>query len=183
MRVHTPRALRSATGAGRLGLDWGWRGGVCSGARGECQVGVGRDRRVGTHPRAVVTSSLFLSRFTRFTYSYDFKKMLFGCTLLACDAFSLCSRIRATSAFSSVLELAKSGCGDRRVTQRVSRTSGMMVQQHTGPQLQLLCVFIVLHGRCHTSHLGPSLAAVAVRAALRAAVRTASPPLACLEGV
>ena len=103
-----------------MGVDWGWRGGVCSGARGECQVGVGRDRRVGTHPRAVVTSSLFLSRFTRFTYSYDFKKMLFGCTLLACDAFSLCSRIRATSAFSSVLELAKSGCGDRRVTQRVS---------------------------------------------------------------
>ena len=120
MRVHTPQALRSATGAGPLGVDWGWRGGVCSGARGECQVGVGRDRRVGTHPRAVVTSSLFLSRFTRFTYSYDFKKMLFGCTLLACDAFSLCSRIRATSAFSSVLELAKSGCGDRRVTQRVS---------------------------------------------------------------
>ena len=96
-----------------MGVDWGWRGGVCSGARGECQVGVGRDRRVGTHPRACVTSSLFLNRFTRFTYSYDFKKMLFGCTLLACDAFSLCSRIRATSAFSSVLELAKSGCGDR----------------------------------------------------------------------
>ena len=143
---------------------------------------MGRDGRVGTHPRAVVTSSLFLSRFTRFTYSYDFKKMLFGCTLLACDAFSLCSRIRATSAFSSVLELLKSG-GDRGVTQRVLCTNGMMAQQHTGPQLQLLCVFIVLHGRCHTSHLGPSLAAVAVRAALRAAVRTASPPLACLEGV
>ena len=137
------------------------------GAGGGGLLGGGRDGRGGTHARAVVTSSLFLSRFTRFTYSYDFKKMLFGCTLLAADAVSLCSRIRATSAFSSVLEFWKSG-GDRGVTQRVSRTNGMMAQQHTGPQLQLLCVFIVLHGRCHTSHLGPSLAAVAVRAALRA---------------
>ena len=79
--------------------------------------GVGRDRRVATHCRTWVTASLFLNRFTRFTYSYDFRKMLFGCTPLACDAFSLCSRIRATSAFSRVFELLKSGCGDRREAQ------------------------------------------------------------------
>eukprot|EP00964_Phaeocystis_antarctica_P030396 scaffold17166_cov69-Phaeocystis_antarctica.AAC.1 len=49
--------------------------------------------------------------------------MLFGCTPLACDAFSLCSRIRATSAFSRVFELLKSGCGDRREAQCVAGKS------------------------------------------------------------
>lgn len=39
---------------------------------------------------------------------------------------------------------------------------GGMAQQHTGPQLQLICILVVLHGSCHTGHLRPSLAALAL---------------------
>ena len=62
-----------------------------------------------------------------------------------------------------------------------------MVQQHTGPQLQLLCVFIVIHARCHASHLGPSLAAAAATTAGGAAAAAAAvrgwPASAPREGV
>ena len=37
-----------------------------------------------------------------------------------------------------------------------------VAQQHTGPQLQNTRIFIVLHASCHTGHLRPSLAAVAL---------------------
>ena len=128
-----------------------------------------------------MTASLFLNRFTRFTYSYDFRNMLFGCTPVTCDAFSLCSRIKATSAFSRVWELLKSDCGDRRVTQRVFGQI-RVAQQHTGPQLQNTRIFIVLHASCHTGHLRPSLAAVALPKGAAAVARPRSARRLGVEG-
>ena len=49
---------------------------------------------------------------------------------------------------------------------------GGMAQQHTGPQLQLICILVVLHGSCHTGHLHPSLAALALAEGAAVRVRT-----------